>query len=112
VVTVGANGSVNTAATSTFTSDITGKVTANGTLSATLGNTEDRDFGGQSKENQEPMAAWIDQSRDREGTWQDSKANGIYPNWSATAVLMAFKRQLAAQLVDSTTFGRLFFRDN
>lgn len=73
---MGANGSVNAAATSTFTSDsshITGKVTANGTLAATLGNTEDREFEVQSKENQEPIATWIDQSRDREGTCQSNR---------------------------------------
>lgn len=76
VVTVDSNGNVNGTATSSFTNDsspINGKVSDNGALSATLGNTTDREFVGQLKENNEAIGTWIDSGRDFEGTWEGTK---------------------------------------
>ncbi|NJB70013.1 hypothetical protein GGR42_000475 [Saonia flava] len=75
-VNVDANGNVSGTATSAYTQDsqnISGKVTDNGTLSATLGNTDDREFVGQLKENNEATGTWIDAGRNMEGTWEGSK---------------------------------------
>ena len=76
VVSVDENGNVTGTATSSFTSDsspITGKVTENGMLAATLGNTEDGEFIGQLRENNEANGTWVDAGREMEGTWQGSK---------------------------------------
>ncbi|MCW5515330.1 hypothetical protein [Muriicola sp. Z0-33] len=75
-VNVSSTGKVTGTATSSYTSDsadIKGEVSDNGALSATLGNSEDRSFVGQLREDNEATGTWIDERRDQDGTWTGSK---------------------------------------